>query len=274
MREDVDPRIDKMIAFLYGELPPAEEKAFRRLLEKDDALRAEWEELAGVREALGGWRVEEHVPAFVLVDPASRPKAARASGAAGMWQRFVDALRPAAMSPAWGLAAAAMALVVLAAAGFRVERVPQGFAFRFGGDRAAVPSDALPGVGAGQPLELAARPSPGSTAGSPGIVPASGTYLTQDEFNSYNSELMNTLVGLLNRYDEQRDAETAELLRGLYAKMSERQLYDYERTNRRIDALGAGLLVEQSRTQSIDDILSGSKSLDGGNPARNTEEEK
>ncbi|MBZ0267083.1 hypothetical protein K8I85_02920, partial [bacterium] len=67
MNERMDPRIDKMIAYLYGELPEAEERAFRRLLEKDDALRAEYEELAGTRETLRGWEVEETVPSFVLV---------------------------------------------------------------------------------------------------------------------------------------------------------------------------------------------------------------
>lgn len=272
MREDVDPRIDKMIAFLYGELPPAEEKAFRRLLEKDDALRAEWEELSGVRQALGGWTVEEHVPSFVLVDPAARPAAARASGPTGWWRRVTEALRPMAMSPAWGLAAAAMALVVLAAAGFRVERVPQGFAFRFGGERPA--EVALPGVGDGQPLELSSRPSSGAPAGGAAIVPASGTFVTEDEFARYNTELMTTLVQLLNRYDEQRDQETAELLRGLYAKMSERQLYDYERTNRRIDALGVGLIAEQGRTRSIEDILGDGSASGDDIPARNGGEEK
>lgn len=269
MREDVDPRIDKMIAFLYGELPPAEEKAFRRLLEKDDALRAEWEELSGTRQALGDWKVEEHVPAFVLVDPAPRQ---RRAGTPGAWHRFLDSLRSAGMSPAWGLAACAVALVILAAAGFRVERLPQGVAFRFGGDRPATSGRDLPGVGDGEPMELAARTRP-DDAGGAGIVPASGTYLTKDEYDRYNADLMNTLVGLLNRYDEQRDSETTDLLRGLYAKVSERQMYDYERTNRRIDALGAGILAEQGRSRDIDDVLNGpSRPLDG--PARGAEEGK
>ena len=260
MREDVDPRIDKMIAFLYGELPPAEEKAFRRLLEKDDALRAEWEELSGTRGTLAAWKVEEHVPSFVLVDGGGKAKAEakRTAGAgAGAWRRFLDSLRPVAMSPAWGLAAAAVALVVLAAGGFRVERVPQGVAFRFGGSGASAPAgDVLPGVGDGQPLELATRP-PASGSATPGLVPVSGSYLTQDEFNAYNTDLMTTLVSLLNRYDEQRDKETTDLLQGLYAKINERQMFDYERTNRRIDALGAGLLLESSRTKTIDDVLEG-----------------
>jgi hypothetical protein len=256
MREDVDPRIDKMIAFLYGELPPAEEKAFRRLLEKDDALRAEWEELASTRGRLAAWKVEEHVPSFVLVDAAPKSKPVAAGGSSA-WRRFLDSLRPVAMSPAWGLAAAAMALVVLAAAGFRVERVPNGVAFRFGGSHAPAPAgEVLPGVGSGQPLELAARPS-APPPGKSGLVPVSGSYLTQEEFNAYNSDLMNTLVSLLNRYDEQRDKETTELLQGLYAKINERQMYDYERTNRRIDALGAGLLLESNRSKSIDDVLQG-----------------
>lgn len=271
MREDVDPRIDKMIAFLYGELPPSEEKAFRRLLEKDAALRAELEELSQARGALAGWEVEEHVPSFVLVDSgAERPARSRARGI-GFLERLSDSLRSFGAAPAWAFATAAVALVVLAAAGFRVERVAGGLAFRFGGDRAAtsVP-ETLPGVGPGQPLELASRPA---ETGGGSVVPVSGTYLTREEFDSYNADLMNTLVGLLNRYDERRDQETVDLLQAFYGKINDRQVWDYERINRRIDALGADLLLETNRSRSLEELLQSATVPTDTNPARTAEEE-
>jgi hypothetical protein len=272
MRDDADPRLEKMVAFLYGELPVEEEQAFRRLLAQDAALRADMAELSEARGALAGWHVEEHVPGFVLADVRGEGKARGAAPSAGWGARLLASIRSFGATPAWALATAAVALVVLAAAGFRVERVPAGVAFRFGSERPAPQMDAVPGLGEGEPLELAARP-PRTAPGSAGPVPVGAAYLTQDQFDSYNAELMTTLVGLLNRYDERRDAETAELLQALYRKVNERQLFDYERVNRRIDALGTGLLLETSRTQSIEDLLQGAQRAPDSIPARTAEEE-
>ena len=130
MNGNVDPRIDKMMAYLYGELPEAEERAFRRLLEKDDALRAEFEELSDVRQMLGGWEVEERVPSFVLVGDADSAQRDRKSG--GGLAKILEPFRGFAVTPAWGLAAAAAILLVLAVGQFRVERVDGGVALRFG----------------------------------------------------------------------------------------------------------------------------------------------
>jgi hypothetical protein len=280
MKENLDPRIDKMMAFLYGELAPSEDKAFRRLLESDAALRAEMEELGEVRGALAAWSVEEHVPSFVLVDQGASDKARRRPAGESVWSRFLDSLRSLGATPAWGLAAAALLLFALAGSGFRVERVPGGLAFRLGADRAptqtqvpetASPSaeDPLRGLGAGQPLELAS-PRTGGDVGST-VVPVSGSYMTRDEFESYNAQLLSTLAQLLNNYDERRDHETADLMQGLYQRINEQQVFDYERVSRRIDALGMQVAVDKGR--SLDEPQGAARPSNESVPGRTEGEE-
>jgi hypothetical protein len=264
MREDVDPRIDKMIAFLYGELSPAEEQSFRKVLEKDAALRADLEELLQARGVLAGWKVEERVPSFVLVD-GTTPRSARSEASPrpseSVLRRVLAQIRGFGASPAWGMAAAAIALAVLAGAGFRVERVQGGVAFRFGGAHPTVAAErTLPGVGEGVPLELAGRTvAPGAPSARPGVVPVSGPYLTHDEFNSYNSQLMSTLAQLLNQYDQQRDREVTDLMQALYRQINDQQVFNYERVNRRIDALGDDLQTQTARSTSLQDLLKGAQ---------------
>ena len=263
MREDIDPRIDKMIAFLYGELPPAEEAAFRRLLEADEALRLEFAELSSARGALAEWKLEEAVPSFVLMESAEPKPAPRAAGDSPL-RRFFASLRGLGASPAWGLATAAVALAVLAVAGFRIDRVPGGIAFRFGERPAATTPQDYPGVGESRPLELAKRPDPSSGSG---VVPVSGTYLTQEEFNAYNSQLMSTLATLLNQYDQRRDREMTDLVQSLYRRVNDQQVFDYERTNRRIDALGEQFLGGAERGTPVEDLLKNEREQKPTNPA-------
>jgi anti-sigma factor RsiW len=131
--EKIDPRIDRMMAALYGELTESEERAFRRLLEKDDRLRVEFEELKETRRLLGGWEVEERVPSFVLIDGEGERAAGRPAAIGSGWlERVRGALRGLGATPAWGLATAAVVLLVLAIAGFRIESIDGGIAFRFG----------------------------------------------------------------------------------------------------------------------------------------------
>jgi len=106
--ESIDPRIDKMMAALYGELSEAEERAFLRLLEKDDALRAEWDELRESRELLAGWKVEESVPCFILMEGERAP---RRTPSAGWLERLRGAVRNLGAVPTWGLATAAVAVL-------------------------------------------------------------------------------------------------------------------------------------------------------------------
>lgn len=131
MRDElIDPRKDKLIAYLYGELPDAEAREVEKMLEEDLDLARELEELREVRSLLGEWEIEEKTPGFVLVDAEER--ASRRSRERGGAKVYGLARRIAGSRAWWGLAAAACLLIVLGASGFRIDRVNGGVAFRFG----------------------------------------------------------------------------------------------------------------------------------------------
>lgn len=253
MTENMDPRIDKLVAYLYGELPESEARAFRRLLETDDALRAEYEELSGAREVLGGWEVEERVPSFVLVEGTEPRRERRAAPAsARWWERLTESLRSFAVTPAWGLAAAAALLLIAGAFGFRVERVDGGLAFRFGGDRPAATQPAGRPVSPGG-AELAsngpdAMPDSGGANRSPVVPVSADGYLTRDDLKSYDADLMLTLAQLLNEYSRKRDQEVAEGFQSLYQQVTTERLYNDEQLAGRIDVIGRELLLETDRS--------------------------
>lgn len=253
MNGDIDPRIDKMMAYLYGELPEAEERAFRRLLEKDDVLRAEYEELSGTREALTGWEVEERVPSFVLVEGAERTSARSATGIArsagasdGLLVRTREFFRNLGAAPAWGLAVAAVALLVLAATDFRIESVNGGIAFRFGD--APLPGASAPGT------ELATSPTPGfrvpggTLAGAGNLATPVGS-LSHQDLDQYDAKLMITLARLLNDYDARRDEHINEGFQSFYQQVVAQQTHDYRELSGRIDQVGRELILETDRSR-------------------------
>lgn len=124
--EPLETREQLLIAALYGELTEDQELDFQRRLSGDADLRAEWAELTGTRSLLQEWAPEEDpAPSFVFVDDAEEP-------ALGGWERFIRGIRRGMSAPAWTFAGATVALVVLVISGFRVDRVENGFAVRFG----------------------------------------------------------------------------------------------------------------------------------------------
>jgi len=150
MRDDsIDPRKEKLVAFLYGELPDAEAREIEKMLESDLELRGEFDELREMKGLLGEWDVEEKEPSFVLVGTAgASPSCGRGANVfegpafdAGRRGAFA---RVAASRAWWGLAAAACLLLALGASGFRVQRLDGGVAFRFGEPAASGPASGLP----------------------------------------------------------------------------------------------------------------------------------
>ncbi len=135
----LDPRRDRMIAALYGELSAEEERAFHEALATDAGLRAEWEELTAARGFLQESRVEEKAPAFSFLLPvdSSSDRALQSHGVtvreeerrfetrrAGSWA----ALR----LPIASFALGAAALLVLMLAGLRIDRENGALVVRFG----------------------------------------------------------------------------------------------------------------------------------------------
>jgi hypothetical protein len=297
----VDPRIDKLIASLYGELSEEQEQELQRLLAEDAALRAEWEELRSTRAILKGWEVEEAPPSFVIVGGEA---AAARSGRApiGRWDRLKARLERLAPSPTWGLAAAALLLAVLALSDFQVHRVDGGIALRFG-DRPEGPlvakgnEEAAPAAGTATPTGAAAGRTPtiqaipasevtggphdpktllaaGNQAGAPdGAAP----YLTREEFKTYADGMARTIVALLNDYSDRRDKELSHALVNMYQELNQKQTFAYDDLRGRIDAVGVGLIMEQTKTDAqLETLLDQSKgaSLAPGTqpPTKKTEE--
>ncbi|GJM45151.1 MAG: hypothetical protein DHS20C21_19930 [Gemmatimonadota bacterium] len=247
MNADVDPRIDKMMAYLYGELPEAEERAFRRLLEKDDALRAEFEELTETRELLGGWEVEERVPSFVLVEGAGATAAAQGGGRLA---KILEPFRGFAVTPAWGLAAAAAILLVLAVGGFRVDRVDGGIALRFGEPTDPAVTEVAQPAPSNVPTNLEEFRSsiPIESSGREDLVVPASAYVTREDLKTYDENLILMLSELLNAYARNRDREVTEGFQSVYQEVNARQDYDYQQLSGRIDVLGRELLLETDRS--------------------------
>lgn len=231
-QDTLDPRREQMIAALYGELSPEDEAAFHAQLEGDASLRAQWDELRETRSLLGEWTVDEDPsPSFVFLDRDETPRPARS----GFGARILARLR----GPAWGLAAAA-AMAVLVFAGFRVDRVDGGLAFRFGPGPARIVTEgglAAPGhvADTGTPLDV----MPGESAASrPTALPAGA-----------DAPMLRTVSAMLSDYQDQRNAELAYILRGMMDQMRSERAKELDDLKARVDVLTM-LLAQQNRSNA------------------------
>jgi len=117
---------ERLLDYLYDELPAADRAAFERHLQECPPCRTELAELGGTRLALASWAPPDSELGFRIVrNEAPAPKQAR-------W----------AFRPAWGLAAAAVLVLAAAAAisNLEVRYDSTGLAVRTGWGRGAAPS--------------------------------------------------------------------------------------------------------------------------------------
>jgi len=245
-QEPIDPKRERLIAYLYGEMTEEESKSFVRMLESDTTLRAEYEELRGAREILSGWRVPEPTPSFVFLnETAGRPKGA------AWWKKF-EFLRGAG-GFGLGLATAAAVALVLAITGFHVEKLDGGLAFRFGEEkRNVLPSSEaldrfeLSNPTRSAPLEFAngAKPAAPNAAAA-----SSGEYITRAEFEKMSNEMVGSIVDLLNEYGNHQNQEVTGVLQAMYAQLSDKQSRDSEEIRHRMSALGVELLMRQAKNK-------------------------
>jgi hypothetical protein len=278
--EKLDPRYERLVAALYGELSGEEEEELRRRLAAEPDLRAEWEELQGARAFLKEWAVDDAGPLTVFVDP-ERPDAS-APARRGLRSRF----RTWFPAPAWGFAAAALALVVLLFAGLRIDRVDGGLALRFGSE-APPPHQLMAGPG-GRSLDVGASgstpaaipasadvalsvdaPVPASTA-TPVARPAMAT----GDWDTYASGVLAAVSVMLNDYQTQRNAELAMILRAFQEELRRERQREYNDLKARVQGVGLGLLAEQSRTNArIETLIDrGPWTLDGSTPLNQEED--
>jgi len=246
-----DPRIERLVALLYGELSEQEEREMRALLETDPALRRDWEELVATRTVLTGWDLEEETPRFVFV--GERGGGAHASAGARRW--FLGIPRLWSPRLAWITAAAAVLIAVLASADLRIEsgdgRLYVGFGERTpaGSDRLAekVPGDLPMPPRGGEARTGALEEVPGALHPQPAAQ--AGPYLTYSEFDAYTEGMARTLAALLNEYARQRDHEVTGLLESAFRGLASKQEEDYQRVQAEIALIRDGLTQEQFDTR-------------------------
>jgi len=224
--EPSDEIRQQMVAALYGELPPDELSALEARLAGDEALKSEWEELQGARAFLRAAAGEEEAVQFVFLDPAPsaarRAPAARRRGVAGgIRERLAAGLR----SPAGGFALATGALLVLIAAGLRVDRASGGWIVHFGDARPDPRSwsQAVEGSPAvrGQRVDTSVPIEPGRSQGA-------DAYVTRGEFADYASHLAAALEAGLDDYAMRGRGETVVMLREVYGQLERRRQEDNE----------------------------------------------
>ena len=240
--EPIDPKRERLIAYLYGEMTEDESKSFVRMLETDETLREEFEELRGAREILADWRVTEPTPSFVFLnETAGRPEGA------AWWKRF--SFLGGAGGFGLGLATAGAAALILAFTGFRMEQVDGGLAFRFGEEKERplpVAERLIPSRS--EPLDFAAN----SRATEPDAATASAAsneYITRAEFEKLSGQMVGSVVDLLNEYGNQQNQEVTGVLQAMYAQLSDRQSRDSEEIRHRMSALGVELLLRQAKNK-------------------------
>ena len=240
--EPIDPKRERLIAYLYGEMTEDESKSFVRMLETDETLREEFEELRGAREILADWRVTEPTPSFVFLnETAGRPEGA------AWWKRF--SFLGGAGGFGLGLATAGAAALILAITGFRMERVDGGLAFRFGEEqkRALPVSEPFTPIRS-EPLEFVTNPRT-TTPNAPAVSAGSSEYITRAEFEKLSGQMVGSVVDLLNEYGNHQNQEVTGVLQAMYADLSDRQSRDSEEIRHRMSALGVELLLRQAKNK-------------------------
>lgn len=258
--EPIDPRFEKLVALLYGELPEAEANVLRREIESDAALRSEFEDLSATRGLLAEWELPEKVPHFVFLRDAEEGGGVMASvgGRASRWRAQIRGLLTA--TP-WAVATAAILVAFLAWKDFRIDRTNGAIAFRFGGPVQEAPlltdrgsaSLEKPPVADGSHLPAGALEPGRLVDATPGQE--AGAYLTHAEFENYSDGMARTMVALLSEYSRRRDQELTGLLQGAFGRLNDRQVNDYAELRGRLDALQQGVTMQRTVTDSRLDYL-------------------
>jgi hypothetical protein len=299
--EPVDPRMEKLVASLYKELPEAEERELQELLKRDPALKAEWDDLVSMRSMLGEWEVEERVPSFVMVDP----EPARRVRVGGFWGEFRQRFGGFFAVSGWAVATAAIVVLILTVKGYHLEKIDGGFALRTGprsnasevqpAGEMAQSNTANPGTSSEGTVpppvervspEASTAVPPRDTAPAPvrseppagSVQLVGGPYVTRQEMEEKSLAMVRTFAELLNDDRSRRDAQMASMLRTVYGSLNDKQMTDYQELRGRIEAVGLGLMAEQSRTNERLELMQqtvvDSLGLENQSPDQNGGEKK
>ncbi len=241
----LDPQREKMIAALYGELPPDEMEAFLAALEENEELKLEWNELQGTRAFLQQADQESAAPQFQFLMPLEEKSEARP-----FWPR----LRRLFLTPAAGFATVALALLVLIGAGLRVDSRDGALMLHFGelqyqngaSDLAdgSANTTARPALSQGVPLE---PPSGAADATGGAIQRVSGTsdvdsYVTRGDLTIFAEQFMRMMDERMRSSRQQQRGEFVYLLNEITESVSEQQRINNARRDAQLEDVWLGVV--------------------------------
>jgi len=221
--ESVDPKIDRLVAALYGEMTDADRRDFDAQLKVDAALRTEWEELSGTRSLLADWEVEDRIPSFLVVEAGGRN---RRASAAGWLEGFRDRFGSWFSVGGWVVAGAAAAVLLLALKGVELQKTDGGFQVNVGSRNRPVTRQTVDPLGT-IPLQVSSNGDAGTSTAA---------YLTRDEFDKYSAAMLRMVSAYMNEYRGRRDQEIGAALRSLYGDINAKQSSQYADLLGKIDA--------------------------------------
>ena len=252
--ENLDPRLEKLIALLYGELPDEEARELQAALASDAELRRTWEELNETREVLA---TLDPVPApdraFLVDTPAASPAPAEPSAprGEGLGDRIRRWFGGGVARPLWAAAAVLVVVAGLGLADFRVQRIDGGFALRFGEAAPAATVPVREGTLA-DATDLGIANPAGSRSLDDGVevTPvAGGPFLTRDDLADYEAEMLKLVGAMFQDYERYRDAELAGIVRAMYSDMTDRQDQGYQDLRQQMEAMGLSMMLEQNESR-------------------------
>jgi hypothetical protein len=268
--ENLDPRLEKLVALLYGELPDDEARELQNALASDAELRRTWEELQETREVLA---TLDPVPApdrpFLMDEPLAPAPVSRPAGAGeGLADRLRGWFGGGVARPAWAAAALLVVVAGLALADFRVQRIDGGFALRFGDAPAATLPVREGTLANATDMGIA---NPGATQSLDDGVEltpvAGGPFLTRDDLADYEAEMLKLVGAMFQDYERYRDAELAGIVRAMYSDISNRQDEDTQELRRQIEAMGLSMMLERSDSRERLQKLLDEEGTEGGTDA-------
>ena len=237
-----------LVGYLYGELPPAERSAFDGHLRTCADCRGEVEALKGTRTVLQEWTPPESHLGFEMVrraDPVVRPARARWWG----------------LSPAWGLAAAAMLVGAVSAAIAQVEvTVGSGGVTVRTGWAAAAPDVQRAQAGSNHELErVSARLADLEqqlAKAAAAVVPASTTSTApaaQISGRMSDAELVRTFRHMIEASEERQQGVLARQILQINRDLQGVQRTDFERLGRVTEQLQRTAVETFQRQRALED---------------------
>jgi hypothetical protein len=197
---------DRMVAALYGELTPEEERELEAAIDGDQTLREDWQELNETRQwlaAAGGDTVE---PSWGFELPPGVVDARSESAS-----RVVE-LRRWLLPAAAGFAAAATLFIGMLAAGLRVDRTPSGLLVRL------EPTAAQETTVVTDPL----------APGDRNTAVTGQEYITRAELAILMQGVIDVTAARLDDMERRQTGTQAQLTRALYDALADRQERHYD----------------------------------------------